>query len=396
MNIPLLSILIATKNRIPYCIQVIETILQNAYINFELVVHDNSDTLGLKEYISARVKDKRLVYKYQSPPFSSIDNFNAVIGLAKGDYLCLIGDDDAVHPEIFKAIEWAKGNKISAIVPKVKVIYRWPDACDNIDDNGVLSVGYYNGRIARRSTKNCIKTLMRNGGQNYLNLPFPKLYHGIVKRQYLEQIKLETGQFVGGLSPDIYIAIGLAKFIPEIVEIDFPLTLPGICGKSTPMDEKRNRYEKLEDAPHFRDRGEYLWAPEVPRFYSGYNIWADSALAAIRDLKLTKYLKYFNRYKLGFILEKNHAEKINEVSFYLNKNKSLKHYCLYKIQKQLFKLHEFLDRWSFQYIYQRIKLLIENKNLTIDIKNCNSIKKAITIMIDRQDSLIRYRKFKFK
>jgi len=317
MKTPLLSILIATRNRVPYCINAIETILAFEHENFELIIQDNSDILDLQNYISNRAVDHRPVYNYTPPPFSSIDNFNAVISLAKGEYLCLIGDDDAVHPEIFNAVEWAKANNVASIVPTLKAIYRWPDACDDPQDNGLLTIGYISGKIKKRSTKNAIMKLMKNGGQGYLNLPFPKLYHGIVKREYMELIKEETGHYVGGLSPDIYIAIGLAKHIPEIVEIDYPLTLPGICGKSAPIDEKRNKYERLEDAPHFRDRGPYQWSPEVPRFYSGTNIWADSALAALRDLNLYSYVKKFNTYQLSFNYRDTDKDKRKEISEFI-------------------------------------------------------------------------------
>ena len=47
---PLLSILIATKNRIPYCIQVIETILEFPDQDFELIIQDNSDSNELSDY----------------------------------------------------------------------------------------------------------------------------------------------------------------------------------------------------------------------------------------------------------------------------------------------------------------------------------------------------------
>ena len=110
MKKPLLSILIATKNRIPYCIQVIEKILKYPNQDFELVIQDNSDSLDLFDYVKGII-DSRFVYNYTPPPFSSIHNFNKVINLSKGKYLCLIGDDDCVSPEIFNLVRWATKKK---------------------------------------------------------------------------------------------------------------------------------------------------------------------------------------------------------------------------------------------------------------------------------------------
>ena len=55
---PLLSILIATKNRIPYCINVIERILKYPDQDFELIIQDNSDSLLLFDYAKKNYRFK--------------------------------------------------------------------------------------------------------------------------------------------------------------------------------------------------------------------------------------------------------------------------------------------------------------------------------------------------
>lgn len=326
INTPLLSILIATRNREEYCKNAILSILENKETNFELVVQDNSDSNDLKTFCK-KIFDTRLVYNYTPPPFSSIDNFNAVIGLAKGEYLCLIGDDDGINPEIFKVVRWANKNNIDSIVPALSAIYWWPGATKNIearkDDNGIIEIARISGEISLCDTTNVASEVMRTGGQNYLNLNFPKLYHGIVKREFMNLIKANTGYFVGGLSPDIYISIALTSFIKKIVKIDYPLTLAGICIASTSADAANQKNTgKLEDAPHFRDRGPYSWAKQVPNFYSGVNIWADSAIASITDMKRYEVLKKFNVTALSVHLLKRHIEYRDLIleNYFVNKN----------------------------------------------------------------------------
>ena len=148
---PILSILIATRNRIPYCINLIDSILSFDYQNFELVIQDNSDSLELSDFAKTKINDKRLIYNYTPPPFSSIDNFNAVLDLANGEYLCMIGDDDGVIFEIFELVEWAKQNNIEALFPKFTAMYRWPDACALLPQysmfNGNLEIFNFEGEI---------------------------------------------------------------------------------------------------------------------------------------------------------------------------------------------------------------------------------------------------------
>jgi glycosyltransferase involved in cell wall biosynthesis len=125
---PLFSILIATKNRIPFCISAIKLILNSTETDFELVVQDNSDTKELSNYIADNISDRRLIYNYTPPPFSSIDNFNAVLEAATGEFVCLIGDDDGINPDIFKMVRWANVNGLTAIVPSFNSVYHWPDS----------------------------------------------------------------------------------------------------------------------------------------------------------------------------------------------------------------------------------------------------------------------------
>ena len=93
----------------------IQSILEIPDPGLELVVQDNSDSRELESYTSASVVDRRLRYRYTPPPFSMIDNFNAAVELATGEYLCLIGDDDGVNPEIMEAAHWAQGENVDAI-----------------------------------------------------------------------------------------------------------------------------------------------------------------------------------------------------------------------------------------------------------------------------------------
>ena len=326
---PLLSILIATKNRIPFCISAIKSILSNNDTDFELIIQDNSDTKELGSYIDRNILDNRLIYNYTPPPFSSIDNFNAVISLAKGEYVCLIGDDDGINPEILKIVRWANLNKIAAIVPELNAFYWWPDACRILKDfkeyNGFLRISKFTGSVSQFYTSSEVNKLMKNGGQNYLLLNLPKLYHGIVKKEYLEKIKAVTGNFIGGLSPDIYISVALTAHIDSIIKIDYPLTIPGICSLSTSADSGSGKHSgELESAPHFRDRGLYFWSEQVPKFYSVETIWADSAIASLRDLKRFKLMSTFNITTLTILCFKKHKDysKVILKNYYANKNSS--------------------------------------------------------------------------
>lgn len=303
---PLISILIATKNRQKYCLSAVESILNLTDKNIQVVVQDNSDDRSLETMILPFMGDSRLIYRYTPPPFSSIDNFNAAIELATGEYICLIGDDDGINPEIITAAAWAKANNIDCLVGNLKANYRWENTGEKkflhikVVSNSLI-IGDFDGTAKKVDPKVSLKKLVQNGCTNYMEFDFPKLYHGVVKREIFEQLKLETGAYLKGLSPDIYAAIALSLKINQFVVVDYPLTIPGVCSLSSSIQEgeQKTNSKDLESAPHLRDRKTpYNWEENVPRIYCVQTIWADSAFAAFKEFNRQDLLQEFNIYKL--------------------------------------------------------------------------------------------------
>lgn len=303
---PLLSIVIATRNRIPYAISAIQSILQITDPRLELVIQDNSDSGELESYVRHNVTDGRLVYRYTPPPFSSIDNFNAAIGVATGEYACLIGDDDGVNPEIMDAAEWAKEMNVDSLAVKNRVNYLWPDSgvpatLFTKAVRGVFTISNIEGTMVVADLENEVRRLVRNGGLYYLDRLLPKLYHGLVHRRCLETVRDRTGSYLGGLSPDIFASLAIACIAKRVIVTDYPLTIPGVCSASSSSLEGalKHHSKRIEDAPHLRSRGEYQWSELVPRIYTVETIWADSGVAALRGMGRFDLIDQLNLPKLS-------------------------------------------------------------------------------------------------
>ncbi|KIY20669.1 glycosyltransferase family 2 protein [Mesobacillus subterraneus] len=293
----LLSVVIPTKNREKYASATVEQILNINDDRIQVVIQDNSDTRKLSNLLIKHDNNKRLKYNYTEGTISFVDNFNLAVSQADGEYLCIIGDDDGILPQIIDVVLWAKKNNVDAIKPGLNAVYFWPnsEALRGKKDDGYLSINQITTKAKICDPYYEVVKLLKQGGQNYLSLDMVKLYHGIVRRGCLQQIRETTGKYFGGLSPDIYISVALSLTVNKLVEIDFPLTISGICNKSGSSDSATGRHTgKLEDAPHFRGHKEYNWSELVPKFYSVDTIWADSALAAIKDLNKLDLIKYFN------------------------------------------------------------------------------------------------------
>ena len=214
-NLPLLSIVIPTRNREFYCIQAIKHILSFENKDFELVIQDNSESKKIFDFVN-NIEDSRLKYFYTENQLNSLINMDLAISRAKGRYVTMIGDDDTVLPTIFKVVAYAFKNNYDAISQKNIVSYNWPNSLGE-GLGGVISYKVVRNKKLTPVIKDEINLLLTNGMIDYLSFSFPKVYHGLVLKQHLDGIKKQTGHFFGGLSPDIYSAISLSFFVKKFI-----------------------------------------------------------------------------------------------------------------------------------------------------------------------------------
>jgi len=370
----LLSIIIPTKNRAEYCISVLNTLLKNKYNNFEIIIQDNSDVDDIRNYLEKeKITDSRLVYNYIKTPLSFISNFNKAIEIASGKYVIVIGDDDGITKNLFEVVEWANKNDVDSVCPVELVHYVWP----NSTSNGKMVIPYSTKKIWRNRPLDNMQNLVEDGIIQYMHFNLPKLYHGVVLKERLEDIKRKTGNYLGGLTPDIYASIALSATVKNHIVISFPLTIAGASPKSATIDNTKGKHSgSLENAPHFRNRGEYVWDENVPKYYSVQTIWAETALQAMNDMEIEVNLGKLNLEKMlaGALIDSNEYEElfINEtlkLRNSLSRNELVKNVSKYK---KVLKTKGFIKQ-AFYRIPR--KFILRNIRLTniADIKQCTEI-----------------------
>jgi glycosyltransferase involved in cell wall biosynthesis len=296
----LLSIVIPTKNRFKYIKHTILSILSFDYSNFELIIQDNSDNNQLLSWINTNINDSRLIYNYVSSPLSFVANFDTAISLTNGQYVCLIGDDDGLNSEIMKVVEWMSLVNIDSLSTLISANYVWENSGVPVTrftkiTEGVLTLNKINYKLVKSDLTKQLKLFFLNGCNDYLKFGLPKLYQGIVRKDCLDKVKLMTGNYFGGLSPDIYASICISLVAQKVYVTNYPLIISGVCSESASIIEgllKKNS-KQVEDAPHLRYRGNYTWSNLVPYVYTVETIWADSAIAAVKAMK-SEYLVHKN------------------------------------------------------------------------------------------------------
>ena len=133
-NKPLISIGLPVYNGEKYVQEAVESILNQTFTDFELIISDNASTDKTEAICRAFAsRDERVSYIRHDQNFGAARNFNHVVDLARGDYFCWVAHDDIIAPEYLQVC-------LDALMKRNDLVMAFTHAM-NIDENG-QSLGY--------------------------------------------------------------------------------------------------------------------------------------------------------------------------------------------------------------------------------------------------------------
>ena len=293
---PVLSIVVATRNRARYAKACIDSLLTIPDRDVEIVLQDNSDDDTMAQIAAERKADTRLRYNRTDERLDMNANYSRGVELATGKFVTMIGDDDGVNPEIVLATRWAESQNVDALLPTIPAYYRWPDArhwCLGAWVAATLELSPFSGRLLFPDLELNTRWCVRNPRDCYGNLP--RLYYGMVRRACLDRLKAKVGHYFPGPSPDLAGAVANVSVVRRMAKIDYPLFLPGFSAASPhhPGQERSNLFG-LEDRPHIPQFALENWSELVPRIFTGASISSENIVQALRATGRGELLCEFN------------------------------------------------------------------------------------------------------
>lgn len=375
---PLLSVIIPTKNRQRYCIEAVKTIAALQDPRVEIVIQDNSDDSSLQQQLLPICEN--LVYNYHAGIISFVDNFSEAIAHSTGKYLCIIGDDDGVLPNIVATAEKMEREGLDAVVPGLNSVYSWPDAHPFIKgaENGYLCLAFMKNKETEINCTEALNGLLKNAGQEYQRLYLPRIYHGLVKRECLEAIREKAGSFFGGLTPDMYNAVALSLICKKVCGLYYPITVSGMCPKSASAASATGKHTgRLEDAPHFNGHAHYEWDQKAPAIYSVESIWAETMMAALKDFGATDCYEKINIRYLDSLCYLRYPQFKEEI---------VGHAAQYGVGALTLKVNARLIRYKA--LARRVlRRLLRRKNSVLKFYNVTDITAAVALTVKELDRL---------
>jgi len=310
---PLLSVVVPTHNRADYAISCIESILAFEEPGLELIVTDTSTDGRLQGFLhksSCRfLADPRFKYAKLEEPSNLTKNHNDAMSFAEGEYVIIIGDDDAITQAAIDAAHWASTNGVAAVSHSMQAVYAWPDFRSTLaraGHAGRLYVPRKTGGMRWRSAKDDLDAALTRALQATDGMP--GCYHGVVRRDVLDAVRDQTGAYFHGSSPDMSGAVSLACLLDQYVETDIPLSIAGVSGNSNSGRSAVNKHKgSLSSETQTNSFEREGWTAGVPKFFAVETVWAHAGLSALAKIAPERAVS-FNYSRLIALCAVRHPE----------------------------------------------------------------------------------------
>lgn len=236
----LFSIVIPTRQRHDTLKHSIQSVLNQTYSDFELVVMDNFSSAETAEVV-ASFNDERINYYRAPEKLSMSDNWELALSYATGEYIFVLGDDDALMPDglelCFKLI-----NEYNVkIVSWFRYQYWWPKAIvpwlrNTLHLNLRPLAEIWNSR----------EKLSQFYRSQIIFENLPMIYNSFIHKDIVTRAKSVHGRYFMTTNPDIESGIVNAYFSDQYL---YSLRAISIAGLSAHSTGTSSGYSSLEAKP---------------------------------------------------------------------------------------------------------------------------------------------------
>lgn len=216
------SICIPSFNQIEFLKKCIQSVLIQDYLDYEIIISDDSTNDDAKLYIESLNNIKNIFFFRNTPPLGSPENWNACISKAKGEYIKILHHDDFFTSktslsDYVKLLDNNPDTIIAFSAAKVwhinrKVIFN--SSCSNNDLYKIKNDFYY---LFFKNLINAPSTIIY---RNNLNIVFDNRFKWLVDVDFYISL-LENNNNVAYLNSELVcISVGAIGQVTQEVQYD--------------------------------------------------------------------------------------------------------------------------------------------------------------------------------
>lgn len=377
----LLSIVIPTKNRYFTLINLVEKLLTWDSDDYEVVVQDNSeDNSDIIDFLKNYENNKILRYFHNPIHVTVTQNAEDAIDNSVGDFVCFLGDDDGIVKQSLVIVRWMKENQVDSLNCK-QGAFNWPEFRYKTSGKkkslaGMLVYHSHSGSIEPQNIMQGLDNLLQNGCLEINGIA--RLYHGIVARRVLNELKSETGTYFPGPIADMSSAIGLTFFAKKHYYLHFPIIISGASGASyAGKSGTKKNTTSFEHQPWFSKKTLVDWSKQLPKRIVAQTVWPESAIQTLKSLGHEELISKINFPLIYASYIVDFPEFKGELEDFINENYSFNEAS--EIRKKMLKYKKQCRRGKLRYWVKAYAIYFGiEKVLKIEVVDANSIADALT------------------
>jgi len=229
------SILLPTRNRLQLLQYAVESVRRQDFSDWEIVVSDNASTEDVRGFV-ARLDDPRTHYVRTDSFVSVTDNWNNALRASTGDYVIMLGDDDALMPGYFSQLaHLIEKHEAPDLIYTDAYQYAYPNVMPG-HPSGFIQQGYAEFITGRARTEPFwlpraeAFALVAKSMSFRISFGF-NMQHYVVSRRMVNALS-SHGEFYESPFPDYYAANALLLLAENVLVVPHPLIVIGISPKS--------------------------------------------------------------------------------------------------------------------------------------------------------------------
>ena len=253
------TLIIPTKNRRKTAIKAVKSGTMSRYDDIEIIVTDGSDDDSLGKEIK-KLEDPRIKYFHHTKSLSMKNNWEFGVSKATGDYVSVIGDDDALMPDGFllasELIKLSSTNVLHCACPN----YKWPDY-RLISRRNLIGLKLPTTVIHEKDPRSQLRKAYEFKAKKGTG---PGIYHGIISKKFLDDLKSMRGSYFIDENPDFDSGFCTLLYAESYLQTSYPLFISGQCAASNSgaMNTKAVYHQGLSDfvEDSSSEREEVMWS----------------------------------------------------------------------------------------------------------------------------------------
>ena len=224
MSLPKLTIIIPTICRPDTLFWTLQTVLNQEYENYKVIVSDNFSNDNTKEIVDSFRSDK-IIYVNPGKRLSMSRHWEFALDQVQEGYVTILGDDDGLLPgSLVRTGEILRRHPVQALGWRF-CNFTWKGVPPHFM---IPMANYY--RIVNAGEE--IKRIFR---QNmYSTIRFPSLYGGFVDIRLIKRLKEKYGgTFFHSRIPDFFSGAMIAASVQKYIRLEFPVSINATSRHST-------------------------------------------------------------------------------------------------------------------------------------------------------------------